>query len=249
MKIELKDNEVIDDLQLKGMKIIQSNAGFKFGIDAVLLANFIRTKKSDRVCDLGTGTGIIPLLIAGKSNNTIIDGIEIQDEVAEMANRSVIMNGLEDRITIHKLDIKEVFTKLKKNSYAVVSSNPPYMIADGIINDNSKKAISRHEIFINLEELMGAAAGLLFNRGKFFMVHRPNRLADIIFYARKHKLEPKLIRFVHSKSDQAPKLVLIEFLKGGNAELRIDKPLIIYNKDGSYRQEIIDLYGKESIDL
>ena len=247
--VEIKENEVVDDLQIKGYRIIQSNDGFKFGMDAVLLANFTRVKKSDRVADLGTGTGIIPILVAAKSSVGSIDAVEIQPEVCEMANRSVMMNNLEERIHLHNIDLKDVFLHLKKNEYNVVTSNPPYMKPEGIKNINEKKMISRHEVKCNLEDVIKAASGLLCSRGKFFMVHRPIRLCDIMCLGRKYKLETKVVRFVHPKALAAPNMVLVEMHKGGAPELRIEPPLVVYNDDNTYTDEIKEIYSNNDIEL
>lgn len=247
MEIPLKETERIDDLQLKGLKLIQDKNGFCFGVDAVLLANFAKVKKGANVADLGTGTGIIPILIAGKSEAKNIVGVEIQEDVYEMATRSVKLNSLEDRVKIINTDIKTVDKELEINNYHVVTSNPPYMHADGIKNPNDKKAISRHEVKCNLEDVIKAASRLVMPRGKFFMIHRPTRLVDIITLGRKYRLEPKVIRFVHPKPKKAPNLVLVEFVKDGKPELKILDPLYVYGEDGEYTKELKDIYSNEDI--
>lgn len=247
MEIPLKETERIDDLQLKGLKLIQDKNGFCFGVDAVLLANFAKVKKGSNVADLGTGTGIIPILIAGKSEAKNIVGVEIQEDVYEMATRSVKLNSLEDRVKIINTDIKTVDKELEINNYHVVTSNPPYMHADGIKNPNDKKAISRHEVKCNLEDVIKAASRLVMPRGKFFMIHRPTRLVDIITLGRKYRLEPKVIQFVHPKPKKAPNLVLVEFVKDGKPELKILDPLYVYGEDGEYTKELKDIYSNEDI--
>lgn len=247
MEIPLKETERIDDLQLNGLKLIQDKNGFCFGVDAVLLANFAKVKKGANVADLGTGTGIIPILIAGKSEAKNIVGVEIQEDVYEMATRSVKLNSLEDRVKIINTDIKTVDKELEINNYHVVTSNPPYMHADGIKNPNDKKAISRHEVKCNLEDVIKAASRLVMPRGKFFMIHRPTRLVDIITLGRKYRLEPKVIQFVHPKPKKAPNLVLVEFVKDGKPELKILDPLYVYGEDGEYTKELKDIYSNEDI--
>ena len=244
----IKDGERVDDLQIKGLKIIQDTNGFCFGIDAVLLANFCKVKKDSTVVDLGTGTGIIPILIAGKSRAKKIYGIEIQEEVAEMANRSVDMNELSDRIEILNIDLKDVAQKIEKNSVDVVTTNPPYMNPNGLINENDKKAISRHCIKCDIEDVIRVSSDILKPNGSLFMINRPNRLVDILHYGRVYGLEPKLIRFVHSKVNKAPKLVLIEYRKLAKAEVKILEPLYIYNDDNKYTKEVEEIYSKESIE-
>lgn len=248
MEITLKENERIDDLQLKGLKIIQNTEGFCFGMDAVLLANFATVKRGAKVADLGTGTGIIPILISGKSRAEIIYGVEIQEEVYEMACRSVEMNGISDRVNIINADIKNIEDSLGKNSFSVVTSNPPYMHADGVKNPDDRKMISRHEVKCNLDDVVRAASLLLQERGKFYMVHRPTRLIDIITAGRKYRMEPKVMRFVHPRYGKAPNMILVEFVKGGKPDLKIMDPLYVYNEDGSYTEEINEIYSNESIE-
>lgn len=248
--IELKDNERIDDLQLDGLKIIQDTTGFCFGIDAVLLSNFAEVKSNDTLVDLGTGTGIVPILIAGKSKVNRIVGIEIQKEVAEMANRSVQLNKLEDRLSILNINLKDALAHLGKSSVDVVTTNPPYVnTGGGIVNNMDKKAISRHEIHCNLEDVIRVSSSLLKPNGRFYMVHRPSRLVDIIEYCRKYQLEPKTIRFVQPNSEKAPNIFLIKCVRSGGKELKFMAPLNVYNADGSYTEEIYKIYSNECIDV
>lgn len=242
--MKLKFDERIDDLGIKGYRIIQNPKGFCFGMDAVLLGNYAKPKLNSKVVDLGTGTGIIPLIINGKNSVEKIYGIEIQEEVADMASRSVSLNKLEDKIEILNLDLKQAPEVLGVNSYDVVTSNPPYMaVGEGLINEDSKKQISRHEVKCNMEDVAEAASRLLRHHGKFYLVHRPSRLVDILISLRKHKLEPKRIRFVHPKVGEKPNLLLIEAVKAAKPELRTEAPLYVYNEDGSYTDEIHRIYG------
>ncbi|KXZ40634.1 tRNA1Val (adenine37-N6)-methyltransferase [Alkalithermobacter thermoalcaliphilus JW-YL-7 = DSM 7308] len=243
----LKENERIDDLQIKNLKIIQDKSGFCFGIDAVLLANFAKIKKDAKVVDLGTGTGIIPILLAGKSKAKEIIGVEIQKQVADMAQRSVKLNNLEDKIKIINEDLKNLEGKLQTHGFHVVLSNPPYMHPDGLKNPNDKKAISRHEIMCNLEDVIKAASRLLMPHGKFFMIHRPTRLADIIVLSRKYRLEPKEIRFIHPKANKAPNIMLVHFAKDSKPELKILDPIYVYDEEGNYTDQIKEIYSKEDI--
>ena len=247
MEIKLKDTERIDDLQLKGLRLIQDKTGFCFGVDAVLLANFAKVKRGAKVVDLGTGTGIISTLIAGKSEASEIIGVEIQEEVYEMAIRSVRLNNLEDRVRIINADIKTIDKELDVHGYHVVTSNPPYMHIDGIKNPNDKKAISRHEVLCNLEDVIRAASRLTMPKGKFFMIHRPTRLVDIIDLGRKYRLEPKQIQFIHPRANKAPNLMLVEFAKDGRPELKILDPLYVYGEDGNYTEELKAIYANEDI--
>lgn len=249
MEVNLLENERIDDLQFNGLRIIQNTKGFCFGIDAVLLANFTRVKKNAKLVDLGTGTGIISILLAGKSSASKIIGIEIQDEVAEMASRSVKLNQLEDRVEILNMDMKDAVGVLGKGQMDLVVSNPPYMHSNGLINENDKKAISRHGLKCDIEDVIRVASDLVKPNGKFFMVNRPNRLVDMLAIARSYKLEAKQIRFVHSRVASAPKMVLIEYVKCAKPEIRVLSPLYVYNEDGTYTDEVKAIYSNQSVDI
>ncbi|MCX7695716.1 MAG: tRNA1(Val) (adenine(37)-N6)-methyltransferase [Caloramator sp.] len=241
----LKTGERLDDLELKGLKIIQNPSYFCFGIDAVLLSSYAVVRKKDKVVDLGTGTGIIPLLVYGKYEPKEIVGVEIQNDVADMARRSVELNGLSERIRIFEGDIKDCYNHIGINEYDVVISNPPYKKGkSGILNMSDTKAISRHEILINIDELCFSASRLLKGGGRFYMIHRPERLKDIILALNNNKFTPKRIRFVHPKVNKAPTMVLIESVKCGGDFLKIEEPLYVYNDDGTYTQEILKIYGR-----
>lgn len=245
----VKPHERVDDLQIDGLKIIQNPNGFCFGIDAVLVSNFARVKRGNKVVDLGTGTGIIPLLISAKSKDTKISAFEIQPDVADMARRSVAMNGLEDRIEIIEDNINNALEHFGKHSVDVVISNPPYMASGvGEVNPSDYKAISRHEIHCTLEDIISTASGLLRGSGQFFfMVHRPNRLVDILTLCRSYNLEPKQIRFVHPFADKSPNIVLIHATKGGRPDVKVLEPLVVRNEDKSYTEEIYEIYRKTNI--
>lgn len=248
MDIELKDNERIDDLQCRGLKIIQNINGFCFGVDAVLLANFAQVRKGQRVADLCTGTGIIPILLAGKTEAGEIVGIEIQKDMAEMASRSIKLNKIEDRIKIINEDIKNALSLYGKESFDAVTVNPPYKHwGSGIINPDDLKAVSRHEIKCTLEDVISVSSALLKNNGRFFMVHRPERIVDIIYLMRLYKVEPKRIRFIHPYPDKKPNLLLIEGLKYGKPFLKFMDPLYVYDGKGNYTKEINDIYGRDEL--
>jgi tRNA1Val (adenine37-N6)-methyltransferase len=243
----LHTGERIDDLDLNGLKIIQNPKWFCFGIDAVLLSTFAFIRRKDKVADLGTGNGIIPILVHGKHSPKQIVGVEIQQAVAEMATRSIKLNGLEDIITIHNGDIKNSPAELGCNQFDAVLSNPPYKkVSTGILNPTDNKAISRHEVLINLDELIMAAGKLLKDGGRLSMIHRPERLKDIIISLDKYKFSPKRIKFVHSKVHDKPAMLLIEATKGGGDFLKVEEPIYVYNDDGSYSDEILRMYGKET---
>ena len=239
----LKENERIDDLHRNGYFIIQNIKKFCFGIDAVLLSDFAKAKKGDIVFDIGTGTGIIPILMNAKTKAEKYIAIDIQEESVDMAKRSVKLNKLENKIDIFNIDIKNVFDKFEKNSIDVITTNPPYMnMGSGIVNEYDAKAIARHEIFCNLEDVVKASSMLLKPNGSFYMVHRPNRLCDIIYMLRLYKLEPKVIRFVQPYENKEPNIVLIESVKNAKPFLKVLPNLIVYNKDGKYTDEINKIY-------
>lgn len=244
MKIELYEGERIDDLQRNGYRIIQSRDGFCFGMDAVLLSGFARVWEREHVLDLGTGTGIIPILLEAKTPGEHFTGLEIQKKSADMARRSVELNELSDRISIVEGDIKEAVSMFGRASFDVVTSNPPYMTGNhGLVNPELPKAIARHEVLCTLEDVIGQASGLLRENGRFYMVHRPFRLAEIMTMMVKYHLEPKRMKLVYPYIDKEPNMVLIEGLKGGKSRITVEKPLIVYKEPGVYTDEIYDVYG------
>jgi len=244
MQVTIKENERIDDLQRNGYRIIQDPDRFCFGMDAVLLSGFATAKKGDKVLDMGTGTGIIPILMEAKTDAEHLTGLEIQPESADMALRSVQLNGLEDKISIVTGDIKEAKNLFPKASFQVITSNPPYMIGQhGLVNPHSEKAIARHEVLCTLEDVIENAAALLVPGGHFYMVHRPFRLAEIMITLVKYRLEPKRMQLVYPYIDKEPNMVLIEATRGGKSRLQVEKPLIVYEKPGVYTPEIYDVYG------
>ena len=213
-------------------------------MDAVLLTGFTRVKEGERVLDLGTGTGIIPLLLSAKTKGEHFTGLEISNSSADMARRSVRLNGLEQRIEIIQGDIKEAGELFAPASFDVVTSNPPYMIGQhGLINSDLEKAAARHEILCTLEDVVRAAARLVRSGGRFCLVHRPFRLAEIIRVLSGYRLEPKRMRLVYPYADREPNMVLIESVRGGNPRMTVEKPLIVYEKAGVYTSEIMELYN------
>ena len=243
-RVVLKENERIDDLERNGYHIIQDTKRFCFGMDAVLLSGFARVKEGARVLDLGTGTGIIPILLEAKTKAEHLTGLEIQKDSADMARRSVLLNGLGDKIEIVTGDIKEAGSLFDAASFDVITCNPPYMIGQhGITNEGDAKAIARHEILCTLEDVVSQAAKLLKPGGNFFMVHRPFRLAEIMTVLQAYKLEPKRMQLVYPFVDKEPNMVLIEANRGGKPRLTVEKPLIVYKEPGVYMPEIYDIYG------
>ena len=244
MIIELKSDERLDDLQRNGYQIIQKKNGFCFGMDAVLLSGFARVKQGEKAIDLGTGTGIIPILLEAKYEGEHYTGLEIQDEVAEMAARSVALNHLEEKVSIVKGDIKEASRLFGAASFDVVTSNPPYMNdAHGLKNPDLPKAISRHEVLCTLDDVTREAARLLRPGGRFYMVHRPHRLIEIITALTKYKLEPKRMKMVHPFVEKDANMVLIEAVRGGKSMIKVEAPIVVYQEPGVYTQEIYDIYG------
>ena len=242
-KVEIYEHERLDDLHRSGFMIIQDPKSFCFGVDAVLLTGFAKVHKNERLLDLGTGTGVIPILLAAKSKAAYLEGIEIQAESANMASRSVCYNKLCERVKITQGDIKNIEEHVKAHSFDVVTSNPPYMAGGGgLIGEYSPKAIARHELLLTLDDVIRAAAYSLKFKGRFYMVHRPFRLTDIICNMRKYRLEPKVIRFVQPYADKEPNMVLIEACYEGKAMVKVMEPLIIYDKDGNYTKECQEIY-------
>ena len=243
----LKENEQLDDLQIKGLRIIQDSTRFKFGTDAVLLSNYAKIKPGGRCIDLGTGTGIIPLLLNVKNNASEIIGLEIQEELCEMATRSIALNmQMADGVRIVHGDIRHVKKLFTAGSFSNVVSNPPYMKdGSGFQSEDHSIAMSRHELECTFEDISKAANYLLNDKGVFSLVHRPNRLVDVLSVLRANSLEPKTIRFVHPYAGKAPNLFLVNAIKNSRPFLKIEEPLIIRYNDGTYTDEIYTIYGMD----
>ena len=246
MDIELEANERIDDLEFKNLKIIQNKDGFCFGIDSVLLSDFAKNiKKDSMVLDLGTGTGIIPILLCGKTKLKKVTRIELQEEVAKMAKKSIKLNNLEDKFNVINENILNLNKIYENQTFDVIVSNPPYKKKDtGITNENEKKIISRHEISASLEDFIKISKDLLKDKGEFYMVHRPERLVDIFELMRKYKIEPKILKMVYSYKNKEPKLILIKGVKNAKPFLKVESNLYIYEDTGKYTKEILKIYNK-----
>ncbi|MCD7836074.1 MAG: tRNA1(Val) (adenine(37)-N6)-methyltransferase [Lachnospiraceae bacterium] len=244
MTIKLKDNERLDELQRNGYRIIQNPEKFCFGMDAVLLTGFARAAKGERLLDLGTGTGIIPVLMEAKTNIGQLIGLELQEESADMARRSVELNGLSDKISIITGDIKEAGSLFKAASFDCITCNPPYMIGNhGLTNPDEPKAIARHELFCTFEDVARETSVLLKPGGHFYLVHRPFRLAEIMITLSRYKLEPKRLQLVYPYVDKEPNMVLIEAVRGARPRMTVEKPLIVYKEKDVYMPEIREIYG------
>lgn len=242
----LRDDEQLDDLQIKGLEIIQNKNKFRFGTDAVLLSYYAKVKPGGVCIDLGTGTGIIPLLLSAKTDASEIIGLEIQKDLCEMAKRSIRHNKLEDRIKIVCGDIKSIPDLFGKETFTNVVSNPPYMKnGSGFQSEDESIAMSRHEVMCGIEDIVSAAEYLLKDKGMLSMVHRPNRMVDVLSTLREHSLEPKAIRFVHPYAGKAPNLFLINAQKNTQPFLRVEDPLIMRRSDGEYTDEIYKIYRME----
>ncbi|MCD7832772.1 MAG: tRNA1(Val) (adenine(37)-N6)-methyltransferase [Lachnospiraceae bacterium] len=244
MEVHLKEDEHLDDLYRNGLRIIQSEHLFRFGMDAVLLSGFARVKEGGQALDLGTGTGIIPILLSAKTPGRHFTGLEISPASADMAARSVLLNDLSDRIAIVKGDIREADALFAPASFDTITSNPPYLKdSHGLLNPDLEKAAARHEVLCTLEDVVRAAVKLLVPGGHFYMVHRPFRLAEIICVLSRYRLEPKRMRLVYPYVDKEPNMVLIEAVRGGRARMTVEKPLIVYDQPGVYNREITEIYG------
>lgn len=244
MEVLLHEHERLDELHRNGYKIIQDKDRFCFGMDAVLLSGFARVKAGERTLDLGTGTGIIPILLEAKTDGSHFTGLEIQLESADMAERSVAYNDLQDKIDIVVGDIKDASQRFGASSFDVITTNPPYMIGQhGIKNDQDAKAIARHEVLCDLDDILRESAKMLRPGGRFYMVHRPFRLAEILSKMVEYRIEPKRMQLVYPFVDKEPNMVLIEGLRGGKSRITVEKPLIVYQEPGVYTDEIYDIYG------
>ena len=245
MEINLNIDESIDDLQLNGLKLIQKNDGFRFGVDAVLLSDFADVKKKHRVIDLCTGTGIVPFLVYGKYRPQEVYGIEIQEDMVEMAQRSSKLNETTDTIKFINADLNDKKKLSELGRFDVVTVNPPYKLNNaGIVNPHDKLAIARHEIMCTLEDVIVSARNLLKDNGRMYIVHRPERLADIFCLMRKYKIEPKRVTMIHPNTKKAANIVLVEGQRDGGAFLKWEEPLYVYDDNGNYSKQIDKIYGR-----
>ena len=244
LHMELKENERIDDLELNNLKIIQNKNWFCFGIDSVLLSDFAKDiHKNSNILDLGAGNGILELLISAKVEGARITGVEVQREVCEMANRSILLNNLNDRVQIKNLNINDFDDDIK---YDAVVTNPPYKESgQGLKSVEIAKLIARHEELASLEDFIRIASMCLKDKGAMYMVNRPERLVDVFEFSRRHKLEPKELRMVYSKVNTKPVLILVKAVKNANKFLRVQEPLYIYDENGEYSEDVLKIYNKE----
>ncbi len=237
----LLPNEKLEDLNIKGYRIIQTKDGFCFGSDAVLLSKFAAFKKGDRVLDLCTGTGIIPVLCWARNNLSRIDAVEIVPEIVNMASRTMALNNLDEHIFVKNADLKNCVDIYGKRQFDAVTCNPPYMNqGGGLVNPKDFLAIARHEIMCTLDDVVRISADMLKPHGKLFMVHRADRLCDVITTFRKYSIEPKRLSMVQPNSKSAPNLILVEGALYGKVQLKVTPPVCMYDDNGNYIQQITD---------
>ena len=238
-------DEQLDDLQLNNLFLIQKKSGFRFGVDAVLLSDFAKNTASKQTLDLCTGTGIVPILLSAKTKTPKICGLEIQPDVADMAKRSVEYNSISERVQITQGDLKDAVSIYGKRSFDKITCNPPYVKNNSAIkNETDTITISRHEVLCDLEDVIRVSAQLLIPKGRFYMVHRPSRLADIMCLMRQYKIEPKKLRFVAPRKGKEPNLLLVEGMFGGGEELKLMEQLYIFDENGDYSEEVNKIYNR-----
>lgn len=243
----VNSNERVDDLERDGYQLIQNPEVFCFGIDAILLAHFAKVSNAkQKILDIGTGTGIIPIVMHAIYKKGHFTGIDIQEQMIEMASRSVLLNKIEQDVEMKVVDVKCCKEHFQAGQFDIITCNPPYMKGHaGLKNEHPSKTIARHEVACTLEDIISGASYVLKYGGKLCMIHRPHRLVDIFVAMRQNRIEPKVIRMVHPKLGKEPTMVLVEGIKNGNPELRVQPPLYVYHEDGTYTEEIYQIYGKK----
>lgn len=231
---------------IRDIQIYQNKNGYRFSVDALLLFSFINLPRVKKIADLGAGSGIIGILLAKKYPHAEVTLIELQKSLAKLADKNVVLNNLDDRVKVVMADIKTHNSKLiTPDSYDLVVSNPPFRkVKTGRLSIGDEKAIARHEIKLSIKDLVKAGSTLLKHHGRLCIIHLPERLTEIIEAMRENNLEPKLLRFIHSNISTEAKMVLIEAVKGGRPGLKTEKPFFIYNEDGSYTDEMRDIYNE-----
>lgn len=241
----VKSDETLDDLLIQGLKIIQKKKGFRFTLDSVLLAHFATIKTGDKIADLGTGTGVIPLLLSTRSKKLKINGIEIQEDLAEMAMRTVKMNRLEDTITITRGDIKDIHYGTGGGTHTLVTSNPPYWtVGEGLVSMHNGRAVARHEVACEIEDVIKTAGKLLNYQGRFAFIYPSDKMMDVLQLLRKYSLEPRRLRFIHSNINKPARHFLLEARKNASSDLKILPPLVVYQNTGEYGKEVLEWYGR-----
>ncbi|MCR4442125.1 MAG: tRNA1(Val) (adenine(37)-N6)-methyltransferase [Peptococcaceae bacterium] len=243
--VATQSGETLDDLLINGLKIIQKSEGFRVTLDSVLLAHFATVKNGDRIVDLGTGNGVIPLILNTRAEKLNIWGVEIQEELVEMARRSVKLNGLEERIAILRGDIRDIHKVLGGGCFTLVTANPPhYSVEKGRASSLPAKALARHEISCVLEDVVASAGKLLNHQGRFALIHRVERLVGVIDLLRQYGFEPRKMRFIHAYKNRNAKHFLLEARKNASPDLKVLPPLLVYDRPGKYSGEILEWYGK-----
>lgn len=240
-----KEDETLEDLQCDGLLLLQKKDGFRFGVDSVLLSDFAKDIKADSALDLCTGSGVVPILLSAKTKIEKFYAVEIQEAIADMAKRTVELNGLTDRIKIECADLRNADKIYGKRAFSLVTCNPPYMPKGRAVeNETDSKIIARHEVKCKLSDIIEAASKLLKQQGHIILVHKPTRLVDIISLMRKADIEPKRIRFVHKNIGAQPSLVLVDGAYKGGKELRVLPPLFLYDSQGNETEELRRIYGR-----
>ncbi|MBF0320872.1 MAG: tRNA1(Val) (adenine(37)-N6)-methyltransferase [Nitrospirae bacterium] len=229
---------------IKNVRILQRQRGYRFSIDALLLADFVNPTSPRHIVDLGAGAGIIGILLAHKYPAAFVHLIELQRGLYELSNKNIQLNNVADRIKTHNLDIKDIYTNISSNTFDAAVSNPPYRkLQSGELNPDDEKAAARHELNLTLDDLIKAAFYLLRGKGRFSFIYQPSRFVEVIENLRGHNLEPRRVRFIHSNTKSEAKMFLIEAVKEGRPQLRLEPPLFIYADTGRYTDETLAILG------
>ena len=246
MEALVRAHERIDDLELNGLSVIQNPSAFCFGMDAVLLADFMQVRPGETIVDMGTGTGILPILLSQKQETTKFHAIELQEEMADMAERTMRLNRLEQRIQVHHVDMRHAHTLLGREVADAVVCNPPYGKRGGTLPSETKShLLARHETDMSIAEVVAACAAVMKNHGRLAMVFPAARMLELCDALREKRVEPKRVRLVYAKADRAPYLVLIEAMKNAKPALKWLPPLIVYHEDGTETAELKRIYHKD----
>jgi len=245
LEVPTGENERLDDLFDGRLRIIQKKEGYRFSVDAILLAHFASQLSADSIIDLGTGSGIIPLVLARKGTARTIVGVEVQEEMADMAKRTIALNGFTERVSILHEDLKKLRNCFDASSFDLVVSNPPYYpVRDGRINPDEQKAIARHEILAKMEDVVSIAHYLVKPSGIVVIIFPAKRLVDLLDSLKEFDFKPELLQIIYSHGHDEGKLVIVKSRKGGNPELEITKPFFIYKAEGVYSEEMQKIYGE-----
>lgn len=245
-QVNLKPGETLDDLARKGMKVIQASTGYRFSMDSVLLAHFAAVNPDDEVLDLGCGSGVISFLLVGRQPSCRITGLEIQPELADRARRGAERNGVADRIEIINGDLRQAEVFLEKRRFSLIVANPPFWRqGEGKPSPDQERLIARHEVKVTLKDYVEVAWRWLIPGGHLAMIHRADRILELGALCADNSLTANRVRFIHPYPDRDANLVLVEAVKGSKAGLKVLPPLVVYNSDGAYTEEILKIYSAE----